>query len=355
MTCLRLALLAPLLLALPLPRSWGKPCPPVPRNATVFVCTAPDLYVFPSGLPGGILSISVEFTNLSTMGEHALQGLPLLQELHLSSNRLQCLPAGLLWPVPELRVLDLTGNLLEDLPPETFCASRLLRHLVLGGNRLGRLQPSWFQSLGALQWLDVSGNQLRKLPSHCFLPLRALQSLDLSHNFLSSLPPTALQGLAQLERLNLEGNGLQVLAEETFQPTRGLRYLFLQNNSLSALPDAALVPLDQLDTLDLSHNALHALDFRLPEPPNSANPLGLDLSGNPWVCDCHAARFLRWLRSRPVHLYARNQTLCQAPPEHRNQSLATLAESELGVSCPLAPGPGKLESQELPPSQVGKA
>ncbi|XP_019368962.1 PREDICTED: leucine-rich alpha-2-glycoprotein [Gavialis gangeticus] len=350
MACLGLTLLAPLLLALPC--SWGQPCPPVPRNATAFVCTAPDLYVFPSGLPSSILSISVEFTNLSAVSEDALQGLPLLQELHLSSNRLHCLPAGLLWPVPELRVLDLTGNLLEDLPPKIFCASRLLQHLVLEGNRLGRVQPSWFRSLGALQWLDISGNQLQKLPPHCFLALHALQSLDLSHNFLSSLPAAALEGLAQLERLNLEGNRLQVLAEDTFHPTCGLRYLFLQNNSLSALPDAALLPLRRLDTLDLSHNALHTLDFHLPEPREA---LGLDLSGNPWVCDCHAAHFLCWLRSRPVHLYARNQTLCQAPPERYNRSLATLAESELGVSCPLAPRPGKPESQELPPSQVGKA
>ncbi|XP_014460439.2 leucine-rich alpha-2-glycoprotein [Alligator mississippiensis] len=350
MICLGLTLLAPLLLALP--RSWGQPCPPVPKNATEFVCTAPDLYIFPSGLPSGILSISVEFTNLSTMGEDALQGLPLLRELHLSSNRLQCLPASLLWPVPELRVLDLTGNLLEDLPPEIFHASGLLRDLVLRRNRLRGLWPSWFQSLRALEWLDVSGNLLRMLPPHCFLLLRSLKSLDLSHNFLRNLPAAALEGLAQLERLDLEGNRLQVLAEETFQPTRGLRYLFLQNNKLSALPDAALLPLDQLDTLDLSHNALHTLDFCLPEPHDT---LSLDLSGNPWVCDCHAARFLHWLRSRPVHLYARNKTLCLAPPEHHNQSLATLAESELGVSCPPTPGPGKQESQELPPDQVGKA
>lgn len=307
----------PLLLAL-LPLGLAVPCSPQP-NVTRFVCTEPTLSTFPAGLPPTTLAVSVEFTALAVLLPTALAGLPQLQELHLSSNRLATLPETLLRPVPTLRVLDLTDNLLADLPAGIFAGTGDLQHLVLRGNRLQELRPAWFRHLPQLQWLDLAANALAEVPPEVFHPLRSLRSLDLSRNRLESLAPDTLAGLRALERLDLEGNRLGTLPPAAFAPAPALRLLFLQDNELRELPAGIFVPLRHLRVLDLARNRLRTLELP-PRPPGSA--LDLDISGNPWVCECPLLALLR--RAAP-RLAATRDTLCASPASHRGREVAAVS------------------------------
>ncbi|KAM6113433.1 LOW QUALITY PROTEIN: leucine-rich alpha-2-glycoprotein [Phoenicopterus ruber ruber] len=295
-------ILPPPLLLLLLALGPAAPCSPQP-NATRFVCTEPTLSTFPAGLPPTTLAVSVEFTALAALLPTALAGLPLLQELHLS-NRLAALPEGLLCPVPTLRVLDLTNNLLADLPADFFATAGRLRHLVLQGNRLRALRPAWFRHLPQLRWLDLAANALAEVPPAVFRPLGSLRILDLSRNRLASLAPGALAGLP-LEQLDLEGTGWATLPPDAFAPAPALRLLFLQENELQALPAGIFAPLRHLRVLDLARNRLRALEL----PPGPT--LDLDISGNPWVCECPLLALLR--RAAP-RLTAARATLCAGPP-----------------------------------------
>ncbi|XP_074708031.1 leucine-rich alpha-2-glycoprotein isoform X2 [Strix uralensis] len=312
-------ILPPLLLAL-LALGPAAPCSPRP-NATRFVCTEPTLSTFPTGLPPTTVAISVEFTALATLLPTTLAGLPRLRELHLSSNHLAALPEAVLRPVPTLRVLDLTENLLADLPAGLFAGTNHLQHLVLRGNRLRVLRPAWFQHLPRLQWLDVAANTLAELPPEVFLPLRSLRSLDLSRNRLASLPPGALAGLRALQRLDLEGNGLGTLPPAAFAPAPALRFLFLQDNALQVLPAGIFVPLRHLRVLDLARNHLRALELP-PRPPGPA--LDLDISGNPWACECPLLALLQRVAPR---LSAARDTLCATPPRHQGQEVAAVSQA----------------------------
>ncbi|KAM6396118.1 leucine-rich alpha-2-glycoprotein [Rhynochetos jubatus] len=296
------------------------PCSPQP-NATRFVCTEPTLSTFPTGLPPTTLAVSVEFTALATLLPTALAGLPRLQELHLSSNRLTTLPETLLRPVPALRVLDLTDNLLAHLPPDVFSGTGHLRHLVLRGNRLRELQPAWFRRLLQLQWLNLAANALAEVPPAVFRPLRSLRSLDLSHNRLASLAPGALAGLRALEQLDLEGNRLGTLPPDAFAPVPALRLLFLQRNELRALPAGVFVPLRHLRVLDLARNQLRALELP-PRPPGPT--LDLDISGNPWACECP---LLALLRQAAPRLTAARDTLCASPARYRGREVAAVSRA----------------------------
>ncbi|CAM5125835.1 unnamed protein product [Natator depressus] len=331
---LGIALFAALMSSLP---CWlGAPCPPVPTssNITQFVCTSPSLSSFPTGFPEETLMISVEFTNLSSIGPDALQKLPNLQELHLSSNQLRSLPGSLFRDLPALRVLDLTNNLLEDLPPEIVDSHSPLQHLVLNGNRLGTLEPAWFQTLRELEWLDVSNNQLQALPPNCFQNLSSLKSLDLSHNHLDRLAPELLAGLPSLERLNLEGNQLHSIVEHTFDLVPHLQFLFLQQNNLSLLPAQLFGKLGQLALLDLSNNTLTSLAPCFSEQNLT---LELDLSGNPWACDCAMLAFMQWAAGRSVSLYTLQHTLCGTPENLKGRTVAAAAKDTLVASCSAAP------------------
>uniref|UniRef100_A0A8C3SHS7 LRRCT domain-containing protein n=1 Tax=Chelydra serpentina TaxID=8475 RepID=A0A8C3SHS7_CHESE len=329
-----IALLAAFMSSLP---CWlGAPCPPVPTpsNITEFVCTSPSLSSFPTGFPEETLMISVEFTNLSHIGPDALQKLPKLQELHLSSNQLRSLPGGLFRVLPALRVLDLTNNLLEDLPPEIVDSYSPLQHLVLKGNQLGALEPAWFRTLGELEWLDVSDNRLQDLPPNCFHNLSRLKSLDLSNNRLDRLAPELLAGLPSLERLHLEGNQLHTIVEHAFDRVPRLQHLFLQHNNLSSLPAQLFGQMGRLAMLDLSNNSLTALAPCFPERNLT---LEMDLSGNPWACDCAMLSFVQWATGRSVGLYALQRTLCGTPESLKGRTVAAATQGELLASCSAAP------------------
>uniref|UniRef100_G1MV71 LRRCT domain-containing protein n=2 Tax=Meleagris gallopavo TaxID=9103 RepID=G1MV71_MELGA len=310
----------PLLLLLLLPYSHAASCHPQP-NATHFICTDPALNTFPSGLPPTTVAISVEFTAVTTISPSALAGLPHLQELHLSSNHLAVLPEALLQPVPTLRILDLTDNLLPDLPAGIFHHSIHLRHLVLQGNLLQALQPAWFMHLTQLHWLNLAGNALLEVPPAALRPLRSLRSLDLAHNRLHHLHADTFMGLQKLERLDLEGNQLRALPPTLFMPTPALRLLFLQSNTLQVLPDGIFSPLLHLRVLDLAHNHLQALQL----PPRSPGPpLSLDISGNPWACECS---LLALLQDAAPQLIAARDTRCASPAQHRGEEVAAVSQA----------------------------
>ncbi|MGH0191343.1 UNVERIFIED_CONTAM: hypothetical protein FKN15_060637 [Acipenser sinensis] len=86
-------------------------------NGTAMVCSSVSLGGFLSGLPSNTVSLSIEFTNQSTISLEDLKGVPTLEALHLSGNKIRALPSGFLKDLLLLHTL----NLLQDLPSEVFC------------------------------------------------------------------------------------------------------------------------------------------------------------------------------------------------------------------------------------------
>ncbi|XP_032992447.1 leucine-rich alpha-2-glycoprotein [Lacerta agilis] len=305
-------------------------CPPVdtPSNITEFSCSSPSLSHFPAGFPEQTTLISVEFTNISTIGEDALLGLPKLQELHLSNNRLKDLPSGLFRDLPQLHTLDLTSNLLEDLPPSIFENSTSLTHLFLKMNQLANLRPQWFKPLRRLETLDLSNNQLKDVPPSCFSTLENLTALDLSFNFLRQLSPQILEGMPLLERLELGANQLRSIADKTFQEVPRLGFLFLQNNSLTRLPPGIFEPLRNLDTLFISDNQIASWDPRF---SGQLTQLSLDLARNPWACDCRMRTFVNWVTRHSAVLYSREEVVCASPKSLKGRVVMSLGDAEYGT------------------------
>ncbi|KAL2764189.1 leucine-rich alpha-2-glycoprotein precursor [Daubentonia madagascariensis] len=285
----------------------------------------------PSYLPADTVHLVVEFFNLTQLPADLLQGASKLQELHLSSNRLESLPAKFLLPVPRLRVLDLTRNALTGLPLGLFQASAALDTLVLKENQLEVLEASWLHGLKALGYLDLSGNRLRKLPAGLLANFTVLRTLDLGENQLETLPPDLLRGPLHLERLHLEGNRLQVLGKELLEPQPDLRYLFLNNNKLATVAAGAFRGLRQLDMLDLSNNSLASVPKGLWEPlapPSRDMQDGFDISSNPWICDQNLNDLYRWLRATKDKMFSQNDTCCAGPEAMKGQALLAVAGSQ---------------------------
>ncbi|XP_012624713.2 leucine-rich alpha-2-glycoprotein isoform X3 [Microcebus murinus] len=323
---------------------------PTPKGCVVFqsekgssISCHPPAQV-PRSLPADTFHLVVEFFNLTQLPPDILRGASKLQELHLSSNRLEGLAAEFLLPAPGLRVLDLTRNALAGLPPGLLRASAALETLVLKENRLEVLEASWLHGLKALEFLDLSGNRLRELPAGLLANLTRLRTLDLGGNRLEALPPGLLRGPLRLERLHLEGNRLRVLAKELLGPQPDLRLLFLNDNQLAEVEAGAFRGLRRLDMLDLSNNSLASVPEGLWAPlaqPGRDMQDGFDISGNPWVCDQKLNDLYRWLQATKDKMFSQNDTRCAGPEAAKGQTLLAVAGAQVDLLRLQGDGGGK--------------
>ncbi|KAM7290279.1 leucine-rich repeat-containing protein 24 [Ixodes scapularis] len=186
---------------------------------------------------------------------------------------------------PDTQVLNLTGNVLQTLPGRQFQQARLLH-----------LQRIYLSRCGIVQMADDA-----------FGGLSNLVELDLSHNFLTAAPKLAAY-CGHLRRLQLSSNPIQRLGGHSFKGLRTLVSLELSHCQLAWLEGDTFADLETLELLKLDGNRLRTLPpegLQLP-PLNS-----LDLSDNPWRCDCNLRELRRWMQLHNVPLSVPPK--CDAP------------------------------------------
>ncbi|XP_032719126.1 leucine-rich repeat-containing protein 47 [Lontra canadensis] len=176
--------------------------------------------------------------SLREPGPGLAQGLPQLHSLVLRRNALGPGLSPELGPLPALRVLDLSGNALEALPP---------------GQGLGPAEPP---GLPQLQSLNLSGNRLRELPADLARCAPRLQTLNLTGNRLDSFPAELFRpgALPLLSELAAADNRLRELSPDIAH-LASLKTLDLSNNQLSEVP-AELADCPKLKEVNFRGNKL---------------------------------------------------------------------------------------------------
>ncbi|XP_073995253.1 artichoke isoform X2 [Rhodnius prolixus] len=222
-----------------------------------------------------LFDLDVSNNRLTTV----VPGLPRgVEYLYLSNNQISQLPRA---PSPELllpalRSLDLNGNKLHSLPPESFISIPLLRRLSLGGNLLQKIDERCLDGLGRLEYLDLQDNRLTLIHSEAFRDLRRLQDLNLHSNRLDRLQPALLKENKALKKVDLSNNQMTSMDVNALEHNRDLREISLSRNSLNTFPDAVR-SLPSLQKLDLSYNRIYQLIRPLSELKSLAE---LNLSKN---------------------------------------------------------------------------
>lgn len=140
------------------------------------------------------------------------------------------------------------------------------------------------------------------------------------------MPTGALEGLPALKELQLSRNPFRALHDGAFQPVgRSLQQLFLNSSDLEQISPRAFSGLGKgLQGLYLQQNQLQSL----PAPMWLSGLELIDLSGNPFHCDCQLLPLHRWLTGLNLRVGA----TCATPPSVRGQKVK--AAASVFEACP---------------------
>ncbi|XP_010632814.1 chondroadherin-like protein [Fukomys damarensis] len=273
-----------------------------------------------------LMSLHLQHCGIAELESGALTGLDRLLYLYLSDNQLSGLSAAALQGAPHLGYLYLERNRFLQVPGAALRALPSLVSLHLQDNALERLGPGDLAGVRALRWLYLGRNRITQVSPGALGTARELEKLYLDRNQLREVPTGALEGLPALQELQLSGNPLRALHDGDFRPMgRSLQHLFLNSSGLEQISPGAFSGLGPgLQSLHLQKNELRAL----PALPRLIGLELIDLSGNPFHCDCQLLPLHRWLTGLNLRVGA----TCATPPSARGQRVkAAVAVFE---ACP---------------------
>ncbi|NXS22477.1 TLR7 protein, partial [Mystacornis crossleyi] len=206
-----------------------------------------------------------------------------LKELYIYNNMIQVIQEQDLSGLPNLEILDLSGNCPRcynapypcipcpkstiEIHSKAFDSLENLRILRLHSNSLESIPSSWFKNIKNLRELDLSQNFLmREIGDAQFLTfIPSLMQLDLSFNFEVKVYSPFLNlsktfsSLSNLETLRLKGYVFKELRAQDLRPLLGLRNLTMLDLGTNFIKVADLTVFEKFPALkfiDLSVNKI---------------------------------------------------------------------------------------------------
>ncbi|XP_072047956.1 uncharacterized protein [Amphiura filiformis] len=318
--------------------------------------------------------------NITTIAPGSLQGLKLLQVLDLSFNNLETIEAHTFYGLEELADLHLSDNMIKTLSPEAFKVSTFsftskLTWLNLESNELSFLEPHAFYGAPNVKVLNLVNNHINMIDKNSFHGLLSLKSLMLNRNNLRLIDNGYFHLLTRLETLDLSENGIETITSGSFQrlnnklrelnlednylngnsfdwteQLQSLQALNLNKNAMRRIPTEVFLNLNNLRTLTLAQNGIERIDVplqsrvRLSKLSVASNEIRgfdqdiqrllqpgskLDLSYNPWNCDCALATVVNELKSAwRVTFQNAAETTCSTPRSDQYSLLYTLKPTD---------------------------
>lgn len=170
---------------------------------------------------------SLELRNTGNMDVFLAEGIfdfPFLYFLSLANSNIREIQENAFIKLINLRVLDISNNLIIALTPSVFSGLRRLVTLNLDGNRyITTVESFTFQHLQSLQALRLMGTNIRKIVSNTFAGL-TLQRLDLIDNNFDEIEEFGLGNLV-VEHINFESNVISKFDKGMFTGVSSLRSL----------------------------------------------------------------------------------------------------------------------------------
>ena len=198
---------------------------------------------------------------------------------------------------------------INSLPESLFRGLHKLEIIRFIQSNLTRILPNQFENLRKLKIVHLQENQLSDIPYNTFSRKRLLKNLDLSSNNLSPEPNlrfTKGQVFEKLQELDLSNNSWTAITDEFQVNFLKMRVLNLSHNLIGEdgggmlAANHALQFLQKEIIVDLSYNKKHWFDLRKPQYSDHtlSNKLKINLTGNPFICDCMATELKQKIENK---------------------------------------------------------
>ena len=159
-------------------------------------------------------------------------------------------------------------------------------------------------NLPSLQILNLAGKELSSIWEILFIKARSLLTLDLSFNNIETIEIEELDSFPKLANLNLEGNLLTSLELEVLHQLNYLKTLNAAGKQIVTVPSWLLS--------NSSNSSLQTLD----------------LSNNPFHCDCDLVPFTKWILTKKVTWLLKTKYTCATP-----ESLTGVTITSIDLDC----------------------
>ncbi|XP_055847355.1 reticulocyte-binding protein homolog 2a [Episyrphus balteatus] len=250
-----------------------------------------------------IVYINLARNELKELPEGIFDTVETIEELDLSYNALKVLPRGVFnrtalgilhlkyneissdlnFGASELQQLDLSYCSIKQIHHGMFDKMTQLTNLNLKGNGITKIQPDSFLQLKNLRHIDLSINELDQVSSLLFYKNSELDDIRLNDNpRLSQLPTDGFQSFNKffnIRMLDVSNCAIGALGHKTFATMPNLVTLRLAWNNINNLGRDAFAALNKLVELDLSNNLIDKLDDLIFMNNNDMSKL--NLAGNP--------------------------------------------------------------------------
>ncbi|OWK56090.1 Leucine-rich repeat-containing G-protein coupled receptor 5 [Lonchura striata] len=148
--------------------------------------------------------------SLTEIPVQAFRSLPALQAMTLALNKIHYIPDYAFGNLSSLVVLDLNYNSLDEFPTAIRTLTNLKELTLNGASQLTEFPD--LTGTTSLESLDLSYNLLEDLP--CFTACKKLQKMDLAWNKIKTIHPNAFSSLPSLIKLQRH---LEPIAQDHIQ------------------------------------------------------------------------------------------------------------------------------------------
>ncbi|KAK2142883.1 hypothetical protein LSH36_901g01004 [Paralvinella palmiformis] len=246
--------------------------------------------------------------------------LPSLTALYLDYNRIRSLPGE---PVglERLEFLNLRGNQMINITSAGMVkVLPSVKTLFLNTNTRFRLDQSSFNpNLIRLELRDCHGEYSWET-RNIFRGLKNMVGLSVSNSHFNGKNKTLgyiFKGMTKLSYLTVDDCGIKEIPDESFRDLVYLKLLSLNHNKISSLSPVLFKDLRSLEKLYLNYNRLTLI-----RDGSISSLLGtlqiVDLSYNPYACDCNLLWFLKFYGKTEIVIANKNYKgayMCLSPRE----------------------------------------
>ncbi|XP_039614634.1 leucine-rich repeat-containing protein 70-like [Polypterus senegalus] len=282
----------------------------------------PDTFVGLSNLH----FLYLHHNEIQYLPDKIFNSLPALNLLELQGNKLKTISCQALFGMSRLKTLNLANNMISFISSLAFTNLGKLEILSIKGNLLCQIPSRLFEHLGNLKWLDLSGNPIKLITSASLKGLKNLLYLSVENAKIKHIDIHAFDELKKLKHLVLSNNYINVIYPNTFSFLKHLKYLHLDRNNISNLHSKTFYGVAfSLKLLNLRDNKLAYLHSNVFRSLDSL--IFVNVSKNPWQCDCRLLELRNWLVSSSVMMNVH----CQHPPHLQDRLLRYINIDEFGA------------------------